>query len=665
MEDVTNTGANMDANSVPLKHADMVAVVKRTNLRPTVDNFLLPIFECISNSYYSISERFQDNDLSKGKIEIEIGLSPVFASIKDNGVGLNTENFDAFLTPFTGQKLRKGGKGFGRFIAFKVFDEVHYATRHKNGSKLESRAFSFDIFTTPEVKFTDIFTTFINDTGCSIRYTGLRAEFEKVVESVNPDQIVDRIIRYFLPYFVSGRMPQLRLTVDGTSYDAAERFKNLFSSELTIADKIEIDGELHDFEIGTSLSERGSLFPRHAMLLFADGRIIGSGRSLEGKIGTPSFLGKDGKSRVVIASVSGEFLNNRANTARTDVEASEEEIDLIANRVAEIVLDQQNEYKETRRSDQAKSLVSVFIRNPLLRTALKEAPSDYVRSKPMSWGAEQFVSDLALRRYRDQGRWERELEEKTKDFESLKAARDEILSHIEQENKEALASYVAHRRTIIDLAEKVIGVQENGRTSLEDVFHDIVYPRHKDSENTKFYQHNLWMLDERLAFVTYVSSDRTIHGGRRQAGDKVADLIMFEECAAFRNSDANSIVLVEFKRPGRNDYSFGDARKDPIQQVYETIAKIRTEGSLISANGTRLQVPNGTRIFSYVIADIEPTLRTVIDDHDFNISWDQQGFFRYHEKRDAFVEVFGYDKLVADAKKRNSAFFEVLMGDII
>ncbi|APH72301.1 hypothetical protein BSQ44_13710 [Aquibium oceanicum] len=140
---------------------------------------------------------------------------------------------------------------------------------------------------------------------------------------------------------------------------------------------------------------------------------------------------------------------------------------------------------------------------------------------------------------------------------------------------------------------------------------------------------------------------------------------MFEECAVYRNSDANSIVLVEFKRPGRNDYFFGDSKKDPIQQIYETIAKIRTDGSLISASGSRIQVPEGTRIFSYLVADIEPTLRTVIDDHDFNVSWDHQGFFRYHERRDAFVEVLGYEKLVSDAKKRNSAFFEVLMGDII
>ncbi|MGO8066656.1 ATP-binding protein [Rhizobium leguminosarum] len=657
----------MTPSSLALRPADMVAVIARTNLHPNPDNFLLPMFESISNAYHSISDRFGAENISKGHIFIDVNKDPASIIVKDNGTGLDEDSMESFRTPFTGQKLKRGGKGFGRFISFKVFDDILYQSRHKGKSGNERFSFRFDInVQKEEISFIDPFTTSLEDYGCCVSLSAAKPNFQTLASALSDDQIIDRIIRYFLPYFLSGRMPQLEIYIDGLKHDPEERFRSLFSSQEIIKDKIEIDGQLHDFEIGISLSEKGSLFPRHAMLLFADDRIIGSGRSIEGKIGTPHFTGTDGKSRVVVASVSGEFLNIRANTARTDIEASEDEIDEIANHVSQIVLDKQGEYREQRRGDQAKSLSTVFLRNPLLRTALTQNVADYVRSKPMNWGAEQFVSDLALKRFRDQGRWEKELQEKTKDYESLKSAREEILAHIEQENKEALASYVAHRRTVIDLAEKIIGVQDsNGSTSLEDVIHDIVYPRHTDSENTKFYQHNLWMLDERLAFVSYVSSDRTVHGGRRQAGDKVADLIMFDECAVFNDSDSNSLVLVEFKRPGRNDYKFGDVKRDPIQQVFETIGKIRQEKSLVTSSGTRLNVPGGTRIYSYIVADIEPTLLDVVEDHDFDATWDQQGYYRYHDKRDAFVEVFGYNKLVSDAKKRNSAFFDVLIGDLI
>jgi len=636
-------------------------------LRPNPDNFLLPMFESISNSYHSISDRFGVNNINKGRIYIDINKDPASIIVKDNGIGLDENGMESFRTPFTGQKLKKGGKGFGRFISFKVFDDVLYQSRHRGKNGDEAFAFRFDVNAQrEEISFIDLFTTPLEDYGCCVNLSSAKSSFQTVASSLGDEQIIDNIIRYFLPYFISGRMPKLEILIDGTKHDPDKRFRDLFTSQEIITEKIEIDGQLHEFQIGISLSEKGALFPRHAMLLFADDRIIGSGRSIEGKIGTPYFSGEDGKSRVVVASVSGEFLNIHANTARTDIEASEDEIDEIANHVSQLVLDKQGEYREQRRGDQAKSLSTVFLRNPLLRTALTQNVAEYVRSKPMSWGPEQFVSDLALKRFRDQGRWERELREKTKDYDSLRKARDEILAHIEQENKEALASYVAHRRTVIDLAEKIIGVQDSdGSTSLEDVIHDIVYPRHNDSENTKFYQHNLWMLDERLAFVSYVSSDRTIHGGRRQAGDKVADLIMFDECAVLNDSDLNSLILVEFKRPGRNDYKFGDVKRDPIQQVFETIGKIRQEKSLITSSGTRLSVPSGTRIYSYIVADVEPTLLDVIEDHDFDATWDQQGYYRYHDKRDAFVEIFGYNKLVADAKKRNSAFFDVLIGDLI
>lgn len=654
----------MKPNSLHLKPADMVAVIERTNLRPTPDNFLLPMFESISNSFHSIQDRFGAEEISKGRIEINITKQPSSISVKDNGTGLNAASMDSFLTPFSGHKLKRGGKGFGRFISFKVFEDIIYISRHLKDESIETFTFKFDVKAEKEIQFIPTFESLIDEVGCGVLLRSPYPAFQDVSEKMDDDEIIGRIIRYFLPYFISGRMPDLKIRIDGKDYDPYDKFRQLFKPDHAVTKTISILGQPHEFQISVSQSEKGSLFPRHAMLLFADDRIIGSGRSIEAKIGVPHFTGPDGKNRVVIASVSGTYLNTHANTARTDIEASEEEIDEIADFVSELVLETQGEYRETRRQDQEKSLTSVFYRNPLLRTAVTQDLSSYVRSKPIHWGAEQFVSDLALRRYRDQGRWERELAEKTKNYDALKKAREEILAHIAQENKEALASYVAHRRTVIDLAERIIGVQDDGSTSLEDVFHDIIYPRHRDSENTKFYQHNLWMLDERLAFVSYISSDRTVHGGRRQAGDKVADLVMFDECGLFRNSDSNSLVLVEFKRPGRNDYRYGDPQKDPIQQVFETVAKIRQEKSLVTSSGIRMQVPDGTRMYCYVVADIEKNLKEIIDDHDFDPTWDQQGYYRYHDKRDAFVEVLGYEKLVADAKKRNSSFFEVLMGDL-
>jgi hypothetical protein len=74
---------------------------------------------------------------------------------------------------------------------------------------------------------------------------------------------------------------------------------------------------------------------------------------------------------------------------------------------------------------------------------------------------------------------------------------------------------------------------------------------------SKYFQRNLWLLDERLAFVSYISSDRTLHGGRRQPNDKVIDIAFYDECYVAGGQGNNSVVIVEFKRPGRDDYAFG------------------------------------------------------------------------------------------------------------
>ena len=196
------------------------------------------------------------------------------------------------------------------------------------------------------------------------------------------------------------------------------------------------------------------------------------------------------------------------------------------------------------------------------------------------------------------------------------------------------------------------------------MFHDLVHPRYEDSDSTRFYQHNLWLIDEKLSFFTYCSSDRTNHGGRRQKGDKVADLVFFEDCVIYEEGDNDSLVMVEFKRPGRTDYKFGDPSKDPVQQTIETAIQIRERKSLITSTGRTVSVPQGVRISAYVVADMEPEIIKICETHEMNQTGGHKAYYKYHEKKDVFVETIGYDKLLEDAKKRNAAFFDILLGDI-
>ena len=649
-----------------LRPADMPAVLERTKLKINEENFLLPVYEAISNAIYSAQSRWRDTVGTDGKVSVSVKTGSFEATIIDNGFGLNDLNYSHFLTPFTGFRLKRGGKGFGRFIAFKVFDEIVYSSRFDSKNEATSRDFRFDIYSHPQIR--DDFSSLPklpHTEGCAVRYREPKQQFLPIIEELHGEDIVERVIRYFLPFFLSGKMPDLKITVDGATFDARSHFSDFFTPEVHKPLEIDLGTELRTFDINISKVKRERLFKEHMALLFADGRIIGSGRKISGKIGNSFFEAPDGSKQIYIASVSSDFLDERANTARTEIEASKEEIDAIVDKVTDLILGIEQEFVTEHRKTQRTNVAEAIVRNPLLRTALKDTSlTEYVNKKPMSWRAEDFVADLALMRFREQSNWEKEFAAGLKAPEKLLEMREKIVKQLDAENKDALASYVAHRKSVIELAEATLGMQDDGKMSLEDIFHDLVHPRHEDSDSTKFYQHNLWLLDERLAFFSYCSSDRTNHGGRRKKGDKVGDLVLFDDCSIYREGDKDTIVLIEFKRPGRDNYTYGDAKHDPIQQVIETAIKIREEQRIITKTARTISVPPGVRIYAYVVADIEPPLRAVCENHDMQDTWDQKGFYMYHAKKDIFVEVMGYDKLVDDAKKRNAAFFDVLLGEI-
>ncbi|WP_162239495.1 ATP-binding protein [Aureimonas sp. Leaf324] len=627
---------------------------------------MLPIFEAISNSLHAILESSSPL-IGIPRIDIEVYSSPLVVRVRDNGPGLNVRNFDEFRTPFTGHKLRKGGKGFGRFIASKVFDSISYDSQYMAGDGASGRiAFDFKLVSQNEFQFRRPFDPKLRESGCTVEFSQLRKDFQWVEGKITAEDFIDSIVRYFLPYFATGRMPNIAVNYNGTTYDPRDRFSEAIKSDTTSIEMITVNGELLPFEIGVSKSPKGSLFNTHSILFFADDRIIGSGRNIERKIGAPFFLDDQGKQTVAVITVKSDYLDTRANNARTDIEAPEAEIDEIVSHVTSQLLLQEKDFVQRKRSTQRTDVVHVLKRNPLLRASLHETSlDDYISSKPMSWSAEEFVSDLSLRRYRKQSSWEREIENVVKDPKQMEDRRRQLLDRIEQENRDSLAAYVVHRRTVIDIAQKAIGIQPSGKMSLEDVFHDLVHPRHQDIKTTKFYEHNLWLIDDRLSFVSYLSSDRTIHGGRRSLGDKVADLVFFDDCSVYRNKDESSLVLIEFKRPGRDDYRFGPEKSDPVTQVVSTSGKIRETKSLIATDGSRIAVPDGTKIFAYIVADLEPSLVDVYESHDFDETWDRNGYYKYHDKKDIFIEALSYEKLIDNAKKRNTAFFDVLMGDIL
>src|SRR3546814_19856798 len=89
------------------------------------------------------------------------------------------------------------------------------------------------------------------------------------------------------------------------------------------------------------------------------------------------------------------------------------------------------------------------------------------------------------------------------------------------------------RRCVIDLFYKSLEIGADGRHQSEGEVHDIIMQRRKDSEELNYDAHNLWILDERLNFTSYVSSDKPLQALN---GDRTA-ITVYNRRVAFRSEE--------------------------------------------------------------------------------------------------------------------------------
>jgi hypothetical protein len=132
----------------------------------------------------------------------------------------------------------------------------------------------------------------------------------------------------------------------------------------------------------------------------------------------------------------------------------------------------------------------------------------------------------------------------------------------------------------------------------------------------------------------------------------------FQPAHAFVVGDMpfSSVVVVEFKRPGRTDYKDSD---NPIGQVYKYIDDI-AKGQCKDRDGRLITVPKDTPFFCYIISDLTKKLHAFALLANLKSAPDGLGYFGYNDALKAYVEVISYNKLLVDAKKRNRVLFDKL-----
>jgi hypothetical protein len=251
------------------------------------------------------------------------------------------------------------------------------------------------------------------------------------------------------------------------------------------------------------------------------------------------------------------------------------------------------------------------------------------------------------------------------DFEKYQKEYNKYIEKVIDVGNTSLSKYIIHRRVVLSLLDKTFRKNKLGKFAKEAAVHKLIFPLNSTSEDIGYEEHNLWIIDEKLAYHSYLASDKRFDKLEVIESDspKRPDLISFHEYfdnhyafSSRKSGPFQSVVIIEFKRPMRDDYN--EADDNPISQTLNYVDLLR-EGKGRLKNGRKFNVTN-VPVYCYIISDLTPKLEKIAKQYGYTITQDGEGYFGYNPEYGCYIELMSYDKILDDAKKRNQILFDKL-----
>ena len=655
---------------------------------------LLPMFEAVINSIDAINDL--RDDVSDHRIVIRLlRESSLFTGddadsqslpavcgfeIVDDGIGFTEENFDAFNEADTQVKADRGGKGVGRFLWLKAFDRAEIKSCYHSDGQLMERSFKFTLGTPDGIG--DHQHGRAGDADAEpltrVRLLDFKEEYKQAVPR-KAETIAQRIVEHCIEHFILGAMPRVQL-VDETTDETIDL--DVVYDDLVAGTEIE-DVELRHQQFHViHLTLNASSDLKHRICYCANRRVVTAETIATGIPNLPPNLvsAETGDAIVYAAYVTAGYLDDHVNQERTSFDTIPADTpsleDLLTwSEIQEGVLGLSRRFLEPH-TRQVKAEKEERIREyvsheaPQYRYILKHHPEKLERIPADASGG---ALDTALHELQRES--EDSLREEAHSLlgsvlsetagEPTEEQLQEFSRFWEEYNeagKAALAKYIVQRKLTLTLLQNSLERRESGKYPLEDVVHQMIFPMRSTSDELTYEQHNLWIIDERLAYHYYLASDtelRTMAPLESEDKSRPDLVVFFDRPIAVVEGEApysSGIVVFEFKRPMRKDYGADD---NPIDQVLGYVQKIR-ESKAETPSGRQISIPDATPFYCYVVADLTENLKRRAARHGLIETPDGYGFFGYVKGLEAYIEVIGFDKLVRDARRRNRILFDKL-----
>lgn len=642
---------------------------------------MMPLFEAISNAIDAIEEH--RNGFSNHLVRIRLVATHDLAhqggddilvldgfDITDDGVGFDDANLASFQEAHTLSKVKVGGKGVGRFTFLKVFSSVQIRSVFQRQSEALLREFEFSIAN--ELKGADDVMPVTESRGTTLSMRGMDSKY-KGGWPHDPAIIAERILAHFLIRFAARSCPPMVLESPG---HASINLHTLFQS--TVLSHIEerfFDVLGHTFALQAYRHRDGR--SRHDLYLCANGREVTTNKLRDLLPELPErLLDGDQEPYTLIVLVTGEYLDDHANQERTRISfQSDDEPDLDETLVSRQALNRG--IVETLRpllSDDLKSTnedkrlqIEKFVEQaPEYRALTHPRYKDLIEQRIQPGLPTEKLDEALLHVKRDvEDSVRKEVRHvaalfETETFEQYQERFQVVAEQANELGKAQLAAYVAHRRTILDLVSQSLKkVRTDDKYPFEKVLHKMIFPMGVTSKDIFFEQQNLWVIDERLCYHTLLTSDKKLNSvaGMRGTSGKEPDIFAFFYdtpigVAESDNLPSGGVIIIEFKRPGRDDYD-----KDPADQIIQRFREI-SDGNVNDVDGRQIN-PANLRFTGYLIADLKPSLHKQVYGR-YHKTADSEGYFFNLAAGNGCIEIISYDKLVKDAERRNRILFDKL-----
>jgi len=648
---------------------------------------LLPLFEAIVNSIQSIN----DTNITNGVITIyaergqnsQIKISsesnelinddtPFYNFIiEDNGHGFTKDHYKSFCTADSTYKIEDGCKGIGRFLWLKAFKRVQIESCFTEDNLWKKRKFGFsEKGISPDENLENSDKT---QNVTTIRLEGFISKYRhKCTKSL--EIIANKIIEHCLTFFILGRCPSIIIKDNlGGIFQLNDIFK-VNIQDTSHSDKFKIndnDYTIFHFKLYTGAKA-------HELHLCANSREVKSFNlknyvpNLQRKIDTQSD-----KDFYYCGFILSSFLDSTVNSSRIDFDLHEEDLIESERKPFEIeIVEQAKIYIERYLSEEFKEIddnKEIYIKDfvtrkkPKYHYLIKNRPDIIKNLKPH---LSENELDIAL--YQQTNIWEIEVMKKGEELNNLIAISGfkdnnvmenfvKYCSEITDLSKCSLCEYVARRKIILEEFKKALEVREDGAYHNESCIHSLICPMRYSSDDISFQDVNLWIIDERLLYHSYIASDYQLKKIPYIDSNSMyrVDIAIFNHIYAFSDTenDFRSVIIIEFKKPDRNDLN--NHNSDPIKQVLAYVDGI-IKGTEKRANGRPFGYVQNTAFYCYIIADLTNSMINAAKSAGMIQTNDGQGYFIFNPGYKAYIEVISYNKLIQDAEYRNKIFFEKL-----